>query len=31
VNTIKIDDKEFDVDALSESAKVQIISLRSCD
>jgi hypothetical protein len=31
VNTINIDDKEFDVEALSENAKAQIISLRSCD
>jgi hypothetical protein len=31
VNTIKIDNKEFDVETLSENAKAQIISLRSCD
>ena len=31
MNTINIDNKEFDVDALSENAKAQIISLRSCD
>jgi hypothetical protein len=31
VNTIKIDNKEFDVETLSEDAKAQIISLRSCD
>jgi len=31
VNTINIDNKEFDVEALSENAKAQIISLRSCD
>jgi hypothetical protein len=31
VNTINIDNKEFDVETLSENAKAQIISLRSCD
>ena len=31
MNTINIDNKEFDVEALSENAKAQIISLRSCD
>jgi uncharacterized small protein (DUF1192 family) len=31
MNTIKIDNKEFDVETLSENAQAQIISLRSCD
>ncbi|MBR9866210.1 MAG: hypothetical protein GYB20_05100 [Oceanospirillales bacterium] len=31
MSTINIDNKEFEIEALSESVKAQIISLRSCD
>jgi hypothetical protein len=31
VSTINIDNKEFDVDGLSENAKAQIVSMRNCD
>ncbi|WP_310610280.1 DUF6447 family protein [Limnohabitans sp.] len=31
MNTIKIDDKEYDYDKLSEEVKAQLISMQFCD
>ena len=31
MTTIKIDDKEYDLDTLSDEAKAQLVSLQFCD